>query len=311
MEEMKRIKFHGHHLQLETPHTNQTSLECFHRTHEVSALPWLNPAFSLSSISGAENQQNHLKYVEEKIIQDVFSTFKTEGSRKETLSIESKRKKFGKRILDLELPADEYIDTEQEESLGGGTAPSEVSVYPMKAIAKDLQKIVESLHGVNDGNLVFQGYNMSQASSSRGTKCLADLNEPIKLEEETDPESNVFLGPVPDLRLVPGQDLSAKRNSDFEAQPKELIQNTQTGADPDSFSSMLHLDRDEGQQECRSDNDEAGENFIRRLHQIRSFFSYSFWFTILRYTIQCPIFILFFRLLLMTYMTGVFPFSER
>ncbi|KAJ9163567.1 hypothetical protein P3X46_023218 [Hevea brasiliensis] len=262
MEEMKRIKFYGHHLQLETPQSNQifseASFECFQRTHKVSALSWLNPACSQSSILVAENNQNHLNYVEGKILQDGFSTFQNEGSRKETALLESKCKKVGKRTLDLELPADEYIDSEQEESLAGETASPEVSCYPMKNIAEDVQKsVVEPFHGINDGNLVFQDYNVSQAPFSRKTKCLADLNEPIKLEEETNPESNVFLGPVADLREIPCQDLSAKRNSDVQSQPKETVQNIQTRVDPEAFSSVLHLDKDESRQECLSDNDEA------------------------------------------------------
>ncbi|KAF2312828.1 hypothetical protein GH714_040878 [Hevea brasiliensis] len=241
MEEMKRIKFYGHHLQLETPQSNQifseASFECFQRTHKVSALSWLNPACSQSSILVAENNQNHLNYVEGKILQDVFSTFQNEGSRKETALLESKCKKVGKRTLDLELPADEYIDSEQEESLAGETASPEVSCYPMKNIAEDVQKsVVEPFHGINDGNLVFQDYNVSQAPFSRKTKCLADLNEPIRLEEETNPESNVFLGPVADLREIPCRDLSAKRNSDVQSQPKEMVQNIQTRVDPEAFS---------------------------------------------------------------------------
>ncbi|KAF2316079.1 hypothetical protein GH714_040874 [Hevea brasiliensis] len=186
-----------------------------------------------------------------------FSTFQNEGSRKETALLESKCKKVGKRTLDLELPADEYIDSEQEESLAGETASPEVSCYPMKNIAEDVQKsVVEPFHGINDGNLVFQDYNVSQAPFSRKTKCLADLNEPIKLEEETNPESNVFLGPVADLREIPCR-ICLQKEIQTPISTKGDVQNIQTRVDPEAFSSVLHLDKDESRQECLSDNAEA------------------------------------------------------
>ncbi|KAJ9140510.1 hypothetical protein P3X46_031151 [Hevea brasiliensis] len=233
MAEMKRVELHGRHLRLETPQSNQifseNSFECFQRTHKASSLPWLNPAFIQSSISGTENSQLHLNYIEGKIIQDGCSTFQTEGSRKETGLLESKCKKVGKRILDLELPADEYIDSEEEESLASETAPPEVSGYPMKSMVEDVQKsYVELFRGISDGNLVFQDDSMAQAPFSRKTKCLADLNEPIKLEEEVDPESNDFLGPVLD------------HSSDMNSFPERICTETLSTSSEDDEIEQAH-----------------------------------------------------------------------
>lgn len=318
MAEMKRIEFLGHHIRLETAQSNkifsENSFECLHRTNKVSALPWLNPAFSQSSTSGAKNSQLQSNYVEGKAMRDCCSTFQTEGFKKGTMLLESKCKKAGKRMLDLELPADEYIDCEQEESLAGGIAPPEASGYPMKSIAEDVQKNdVELFHGISDGNLVFQDDNMTRAQFSGKTKCLADLNEPIKLEDEADPESNDFLGPVLDRRESPCQDLSGKRNSDFQARPKEAIQNIQTRGEPDTFSCVLPLDKNKSRRECISDNDGAGENFILSKHQMRSCFSYCSLFVFPCFAISYTMSVQFHSSFFITAddLTAVFPFSAK
>ncbi|KDP31303.1 hypothetical protein JCGZ_11679 [Jatropha curcas] len=266
MDEVKRIRFHGHQLQVDTAQSNQIfcgpSFEYFQKK-TVSAIPWLNPTSTQFSVVGAENH-SHLKYVEGKLKEVGCITVQTEGYGKESELLESKCKKFGNKILDLELPADEYIDSEQEESLAGETVPPDVPGYHMKSIADDVQKSeVEPSRGIDDGNLVFQDGDTRPASFSRKTNCLADLNEPIKLEEETNLESNVFLGPVPCDRENTCQDLSGKRNSDLRVQLKQTIQGTQTREDPEipeAFSNVLDLEKSKSMPECLSDNDEAGQS---------------------------------------------------
>ncbi|XP_002514707.2 uncharacterized protein LOC8284482 [Ricinus communis] len=265
MDEMRRVKFYGHHLQVETLQSSQTcpgnSFDYSQKMCKVSAPPLLNPAFSPSSISRAENNQPPLNYLEGKITSAGCSTVRTEVCREESELLKSKFKKVGKKILDLELPAYEYIDSEQEESLAWEAAPLEGPSYLAKSIVDDVQKHgVELSHKIADGNVVFQDDDTTRASFSMRTKLLADLNEPIKLEEETDPESNDFLSPVSDPREIPCHDLSGEKFSDFQFQPKETIQISQTVGDPEPFSNVLHLEKNETRRECLSGNDETGKS---------------------------------------------------
>ncbi|KAF2311256.1 hypothetical protein GH714_021213 [Hevea brasiliensis] len=99
----------------------------------------------------------------------------------------------------------------------------------MKSMVEDVQKsYVELFRGISDGNLVFQDDSMAQAPFSRKTKCLADLNEPIKLEEEVDPESNDFLGPVLD------------HSSDMNSFPERICTETLSTSSEDDEIEQAH-----------------------------------------------------------------------
>ncbi|XP_065877929.1 uncharacterized protein [Euphorbia lathyris] len=232
MVEVKRSEFGGQHLQLENSTSNQilseTSFEYKKKTCIVSAVPWLNPTHGQSFVPSAENN-----YVQGNMVLAGSSSVQTEGHRKESELVESNCIKVGKKILDLELPAYEYIDSEPEESLAEETNPSE-----------NLQKIdVEPCRAIDD------------ASFSLRTKCFADLNEPIKPEEEVDSEYNGFLHPVPGYVEIEHQDLPGKGNSQLQFQT-QVIRNTNTTEDPQSSPDVMQLDKDDGQQEFLYDNDE-------------------------------------------------------
>lgn len=279
MDEVKRSGLYRHHPWLENLQSNpvlsQNSFEYSQKTSQVSTLPWLNPACSQSTISGVEYNVLHLSYDEGKVAQAGRVCALTECYIKESELLESKCKKVGKKILDLELPADEYIDVEEEESLAGDKIPQvpEKPSYPLKIISEDMPRSdVEPTIGISDLNLVFQEDNMAAHVLSRKTKELADLNEPIRLEEEIDTNSNDFPGPISHNREIPSQDLSGKTNSDLQVQPKEIVQNIQIKGDPEACTNTLHLDKNESQQQWLSENDEAGENSVVRFYKIESFF---------------------------------------
>ncbi|XP_050221069.1 uncharacterized protein LOC126671344 [Mercurialis annua] len=257
MDEMKKIKSSGIHLQPESSQSNHifpgTSFERFQQMCKASTLPWLNPARDQSFISHAENNQSHLRFIEGKLIQAGCNTVKTEHCV-EASELESKFKKVGQKILDLELPAYEYIDCEQEESLASETVPAERPSFPAKSIIEDKRKNgTELSHGIDDCTVIVQNGSVTQPSLSTRTICLADLNEPVALEEEMDPESINFPSPVWNQRLIPCRNLPGE---DLQIQPKE----TMTREDPEALSNVLHLEKNDNRWECLSDNDEAEQS---------------------------------------------------
>ncbi|CAA2961922.1 Hypothetical predicted protein [Olea europaea subsp. europaea] len=80
--------------------------------------------------------------------------------------------KIRKKLFDLQLPADEYIDTEEGEKLQDNIISSILSGKTCRR--KDAS---------------------GSGSCLRSSSGLADLNEPVQLEQATAPSSADFLGP--------------------------------------------------------------------------------------------------------------------
>ncbi|CAK9148017.1 unnamed protein product [Ilex paraguariensis] len=160
----------------------------------------------------------------------------------------SQNSNYGKRMLDLELPADEYIDSEEEERSKEKEVSEvpEVPYYPSKRIS---------------GSVVFsggQGGPVSPDSFSRKTKHLVDLNEPIQLDDRGTPNSTSLLGSDTCHVEIPykGHNLSGMLNSDFLLLNQEIVHTINAGKGFQDYSKMIY-DR---QQELQTYNDEAGKS---------------------------------------------------
>ncbi|KAL6995131.1 hypothetical protein U1Q18_005267 [Sarracenia purpurea var. burkii] len=149
-------------LQLQTSQPNsflsKISLESAKRTWEIAGLPLVNPAANRPSISSAENFQSISSISEDNLVH-----FKM---------LHSKCEKRKEKMLDLELPADEYIDSEEEEKVSKVT---EMPCHPRKRTPDVSQR----------------------------TNDLADLNEPIRHEDEVVSNSVKFLGYTTDHKRIP------------------------------------------------------------------------------------------------------------
>ncbi|WCJ35892.1 hypothetical protein M5689_017119 [Euphorbia peplus] len=247
MVEMKRIEFGGQHAQLGNSTFDRTFSETSFEYKEKSCIvydvPWLNPTNGRSLVPIAENKQSGVAYVQGNMMVAGSSIGQTKGNRKDSELLDLNCVKVGKKILDLELPAYEYIDSEsEEESLAEEMNPPEILSYPVKSFVENLQKNdVEPCDAIED------------ASFSLRTKFFADLNESIKLEEETECEYNDFLHP---------KDLHGEPNSQPQFQ-EQIIRNTETREDPLSSPRNIQLEKNEDQQECLYDNDEDDDDTER------------------------------------------------
>ncbi|XP_031249905.1 uncharacterized protein LOC116107754 isoform X1 [Pistacia vera] len=290
MDEMK-TKLLKHHLQLETllsnPLLSQNSCDYAQKTCHVYSLPQMNPACDRSSVLTAENNLPLSCFKEGNSMCAGPEPAQTKFSLK-GCELESKCKKFGKKILDLELPPYEYIDSEEEECLPKATM---VLDYPPKSNQ-------QPYHGIGSFNSAFQGDNLTPSSISVKKICLADLNEPIKPEEEVDSTSmyvadlneptkheeeaaprfkfladlNEPIKPAEDAASVssdfpssagnkefPCLDLSQKSNSGLQVFSTELMQITKKGSDLETCSEGLHLETNKKEKWPSSDN-EAGQS---------------------------------------------------
>lgn len=300
MDEMKKNELLKHHLQQGTlqsnPFSPQDLCDDVQRTSHVFSLPGVNPALNQSSISTAKNDPSLSHFDDGKFVQSGSDPAQTKFSLK-GCELESS-KKFGKLVLDLELPPTEYIDSEDEESL---QKVPEVTDHPMNRISEAVHKSDwQPDHGSGGFNSVFQEDNLNPGSLSSKRKFLADLNEPIKLEEGSgtmsmylpdlnEPNKNEgkvaaaskFLDLNEPVELLEEAALpsefpsSLARHTDFSCQdlaqkgiqvPPTDITHNKTGRDSETCSSDLHLEKyDDDAGQRRSNVASLSPGFIEEL----------------------------------------------
>lgn len=139
-----------HHLSLETlksnPFLSQASQQNTQETSRLPEFPWMNPASSVPSfISVAKNSE-------------LLSTHHSE----------SRCMIIGKKVLDLELPCSEYIDSDEEKSV---------------KLMRELFAVTRKSTDLHMGG-PSSSDNLIPGSNSAMKQCF-DLNEPINIEEES------------------------------------------------------------------------------------------------------------------------------
>lgn len=249
MDELRRDELHKLDRRYEVSQSmtalSQSSSEFSQKTIQVSSLPLVNPFHTEMSVLGLENTQSPLSLIKGKNIQACSYPAKAEGCSKDFHVPEIKCKKFGKKILDLQLPADEYIDSDNEEI----SEVPVVSRYPLERSQFVYNSDVKHVSGSNGINSVFHDDTVSPASMLKKLKGLTP-------EEEVAPMSSQEL-----LHC----ELPGKRQSGFQVSLKEFFRNTKTKLDVEACSSLLpsETEREKEQLSC---NDEAGKNLITRQH---------------------------------------------
>lgn len=242
MDEIRSKELHGHHMRVETSQSNlflyQNSSEYSQKMLPVPSFPGVDPSCSRPSTSGARNFHPPLS------MQGGGSDFgQTEGSCKDSELLASKCKKFQNKILDLQLPATEYVDSEEElfeeEKVSDVL---EVSSYPPKKVPEVMPKTDVNLFD-HCGRLssVGQGDGPTPNSFSKRSTCLVDLNEPFQFQEATSSSSVDFPGPILSYQEIPHHDLSGKISTDFQNLSKDNLLFTQTTSDLEACSNFVDM----------------------------------------------------------------------
>ncbi|MED6221118.1 hypothetical protein PIB30_051257 [Stylosanthes scabra] len=216
MDEINRSESYKHHLRLETScSASSLSSKNGQKVCYSANLPW-STAQSLPP--GASLQENSNKICPPPV------QVVTEESFKDSKPSESKYRKVGKKVLDLQLPANEYIDSEEGECLenGRGTDMHQVSAYSLNGSSKVVCGNGEKPHGVN-------------------SNAFAGLNIQFKLEEAT---SNSYDSAAPaHNRNNAFYDLSRTTKLSYQNFPNDVIWNSNKRKYPENFSGNSLLDQ--------------------------------------------------------------------
>lgn len=146
-----------------------------------------------------------------------------ENSLEEQRNSMSKVCYSGKRLLDLQLPAEEYIDSEDEQGL------KERNPVQMPQVQYDHSQTTSPSPTKNT-------LKLNKTSSSNGstnyskTTFLFDLNEPIQLDESETPNSADFINSsCTDIIMPQDQDSFGKSKLGFHVQNEESTRNVPEG----------------------------------------------------------------------------------
>lgn len=158
------------------------------RKWHTTGFPLFNSNYERTSISGVEINNSPMSCTKGNNAQTGQFLFQNGSSVKDSELLDSRPLKVRKKLFDLELPADEYIDTEDGKS-SPDCKSSHVSSYAPTGNLKsghEIQKLSPAIDCRIDVS--------ASASCVRNSTRLADLNEPIDVEEATAPSSADFLG---------------------------------------------------------------------------------------------------------------------
>ncbi|XP_055818624.1 uncharacterized protein LOC129887527 isoform X2 [Solanum dulcamara] len=152
--------------------------------------------------------------------------------------LEVRPSKVRKKLFDLELPADEYNDTDSSEQLqaNGGSFNPSYRVNGDYTVAQESS--AKLFHG--DGAVTKSNCENNASTSNtcfRSSNLLADLNEPAQLEE-ANPAPVDFLGYGNIHRESRGLNVSAKSNPAFVASPRETTWNSHHASPNGSLNSL-------------------------------------------------------------------------
>ncbi|POO01941.1 hypothetical protein TorRG33x02_022330 [Trema orientale] len=274
MGEIRSNELDKHYLRLEASHSNtgffQTSSEHFPKTFQAPRCPLIDPADSRISVSGSQKIQPPLSSVQGKNVQTCTpNPAKFDACSKDFQLLESKNKKFGKKLLDLQLSAVEYIDSEDKDLLDGETVSemAEVSSYSVKSSPQVVYTSdVKSFFGSKVLNSFFHAATESPASILEKQKQSADLEEAASL-------SASFMGPTSQSKLVCSEQ-ARKTKSGFQYSLEDSIQNTQKRPDlgPSVHFILAETQRKEEWQSYhdRADNLSSFSEFLHKdLEQVR------------------------------------------
>ncbi|KAK8579591.1 hypothetical protein V6N12_069906 [Hibiscus sabdariffa] len=155
----------------------QITTEDAHKWH-IPSFPVANSNCARPLISGVGHNHSPLSFIKGSSIQ--AGSFLSQNGDNDVEVLECRPTKVRKKTFDLELPADEYIDTEEAAQFKDETAPG-MSRYLPHGNGKFGPESGEKLFLGDVGKIDCSGDTSD--TCLRGKNSLADLNEPIQIEE--------------------------------------------------------------------------------------------------------------------------------
>ncbi|KAL5761677.1 hypothetical protein ACOSP7_017941 [Xanthoceras sorbifolium] len=259
MEEVKRKELHKNLIAAETslsssPLTSQITSEDARKWH-IPSFPLPNSVCAKPSVSGAEDIHSPLSSMKGST-QAGPLPFQNGTGSKDVELLESRPTKVRRKMIDLQLPADEYIDTEEGEQFRDGT----ISGMPSYLCNGNKKMVAESGANLCVGSSEKSGCRGDASRSDsclRSTNSVADLNEPLPVEETNNSRYLDLLGHASCDGENEGCELSAKPKSQLQGLPKEISLNSHYGSS-NGTADNRHLENNENGRRWFSHVLEAG-----------------------------------------------------
>lgn len=249
MDEIKRKELHKQRVPVETslsssPLSSQMPSEEARKWH-IPGFPLINSVCASPSVSGTENSHHPLSFIKGNSSPAGPVQFQNGGCSKDCEVLESRPTKLRRKMFNLQLPADEYIDTEEGEQFGNNKVPDD---YPPNENCKIAPESGIKLFLGSDRKTCRQEDVSKSNFCLRSTNALADLNEPVQAEEAKDPASVDFLGRPTCHGETQDQELSAKPKSEFLDFPKGSLQNSHHGSDNGTLNNLYGQSKGNGRE---------------------------------------------------------------
>ncbi|XVF43186.1 hypothetical protein PTKIN_Ptkin02bG0020300 [Pterospermum kingtungense] len=209
-----------------SPLASQITTEEAHKWHFPS-FPMASSVCGRPSISGVEGSHSPLSSMKGSNIQVSPIPSHNGGNSKDVEVLECRPTKLRRKMLDLQLPADAYIDTEEAEQLRDDTASGMSSYLPIGNGKIGSENGGKLFHG-DVGKTGCQGDTSRSDSCLRGKTSLADLNEPVQIEETNSSAYSPFLGHDP---YHGGHELPVKPKGELLGLPKDISVNSHHQSD--------------------------------------------------------------------------------
>ncbi|KAF2301900.1 hypothetical protein GH714_030257 [Hevea brasiliensis] len=220
------------------PLTSQITSEETRKWH-IPGFPLGNSVCAGPSTSGIEDMHPPLSSMKGSSAQASPLLSQNGGTLKDAEILESRPMKVRRKMFDLQLPANEYIDTEEGEQLRDENVCGISSYLPNRNHKVAAGSGINVLVGTGGKNNC-QGDELQYESCLKRKKNnLADLNEPI-LVEDTNTSANNRLGFTSLHCEIQGHELAAKPKSQFIGLPKEILLNSHHGSGNETAND-LHL----------------------------------------------------------------------
>lgn len=242
MDEFKRKEIYKNRMPDEIslssiPLASQITSEDARKWH-IPGFPLGNSVCAGPSTSGIEDMHSPLSSMKGSSAQASPLISQNGVTSKDVEILESRPTKVRRKMFDLQLPADEYIDTEEGEQVRDENACGVSSYLPNrnhKVLPGSITNVLVGTGGKNN----CQGDELRSESCLKSKNNLADLNEPIHIEDANQ-SANGGLGFTSSHCDIQGHELAAKPKSEFIGFPKEILLNSHHGSN-NWTASNLHL----------------------------------------------------------------------
>lgn len=243
MEEAKRRELYHHHRSIETSLSSSVLPSQLPydevRNRQTPSFPLANPSCIRPSILGSEVIDSPSSCTKGHNSEADLIPYQNRCDPKELAFLDSRPSKVKKKLFDHQVPAEKYVLTEKEEQFRD-IEMSNTTIYS-----------TSGNHRLSPGNSIKKycgsgkTNDLRDNSSDLGPKIpmLADLNEPIQVEDCDSPKIVNFSGRSACNEEIRDLDSPAKSMSQFVDLSRDFLQNSQCGSSNGYFSNLSETNK--------------------------------------------------------------------